>query len=165
MKCVTAAIRIRNVAPQRGEALSIPEPVGSEKSRATLGCTSGWEWARVSTGNAPGKPPQTMQTSVFGGASAYRAEQPQYILDLVSNWAWTSSPMTGSYFISVIPTRRMFCMPIRLALIHVTDAQQQLLRQVSPHDLHPDGHSVRDAARHRERRDSGEVDRHHVYIR
>ena len=41
--------------------------------------------AAFSTGNAPGNPPQTRQTRVFGGASAYCAEQPQYILDFVSN--------------------------------------------------------------------------------
>ena len=36
--------------------------------------------ARLMTGNAPGSRRQTGQTWVFGGASAYSAEQPQYIL-------------------------------------------------------------------------------------
>src|SRR5580700_5318666 len=52
---------------------------------------------RFNTGNAPGSPRQTGQTFVFGG-SPKRVEQEQNILDSVSSWTWTSSPMTGSYF-------------------------------------------------------------------
>src|SRR5215469_5987499 len=49
------------------------------------------------TGSVPGKPRQTGQTLEFGG-SPNRVEQPQKILVLVSNCAWTSRPITGSYF-------------------------------------------------------------------
>jgi hypothetical protein len=52
-------------------------------------------------------------------------------------------------------------MPIRLALIHVTDAQQHLLRQMRTHDLHADGQPVRDAARDRQRRDARQIHRDH----
>src|SRR5260370_23656512 len=52
---------------------------------------------RFSTGNAPGKPRHTGQVLVLGG-SPKRVEQAQKILLSVSNWTWTSSPITGSYF-------------------------------------------------------------------
>jgi hypothetical protein len=42
-------------------------------------------------------PRHTGQTWVFGGASKYAALQPQNILLWDAIWAWTSSPMTGSY--------------------------------------------------------------------
>src|SRR4051794_3031372 len=53
--------------------------------------------ARLITGRTPGRPRQTGQTWVFGGAAKYSALHPQNILLLVSNWAWTSRPMTVSY--------------------------------------------------------------------
>src|SRR5271156_1911952 len=52
---------------------------------------------RFKTGKAPGSPRHTGHTLVFGG-SPKRVEQEQKIFDSVSNWTWTSSPMTGSYF-------------------------------------------------------------------
>src|ERR1700756_3339065 len=51
------------------------------------------------TGSVPGRPRQTGQTLVFGG-SPKRVEQPQKIFVRVRSWAWTSSPITGSYFAS-----------------------------------------------------------------
>src|ERR1700685_2518002 len=51
---------------------------------------------RFSTGRAPGRPRQTGQTFVFGGAPK-RVEQEQKILDTVRSWTCTSSPITGSY--------------------------------------------------------------------
>src|SRR5258708_23449567 len=52
---------------------------------------------RFRTGNAPGIPRQTGQTFVLGG-SPKRVEQEEKIFEAVSNWTWTSSPITGSYF-------------------------------------------------------------------
>ena len=43
---------------------------------------------------------QTGHASVFGGASWYSEPQPQNILLFVSNCAWTSSPITTSYFMA-----------------------------------------------------------------
>src|SRR2546423_8684027 len=51
----------------------------------------------LSTGNAPGKPRQTGQTLVLGGAPNC-VEQPQKIFVCVSSCTCTSRPMTGSYF-------------------------------------------------------------------
>src|SRR5438270_6019987 len=51
----------------------------------------------LSTGSAPGKPRQTGQTLVLGGAPNW-VEQPQKILLWVSSCTCTSSPITGSYF-------------------------------------------------------------------
>src|SRR5580658_2380550 len=51
---------------------------------------------RFSTGKAPGRPRQTGQTFVFGGAPK-RVEHEQKILDTVRSWTCTSSPITGSY--------------------------------------------------------------------
>ena len=51
---------------------------------------------RFRTGSAPGRPRQTGQTLVFGGAPK-RLAQPQKALVSVRSWTWTSSPMTGSY--------------------------------------------------------------------
>src|SRR5947207_9267797 len=50
-----------------------------------------------STGNAPGRPRQTGQTLVLGGAPNC-VEQPQKIFVCVSSCTCTSRPMTGSYF-------------------------------------------------------------------
>jgi hypothetical protein len=47
-------------------------------------------------GRAPGRPRQTGQTWVFGGAPSYAVEQPQNIFDAVLSWLWTSIPMTAS---------------------------------------------------------------------
>src|SRR5580704_10161552 len=52
---------------------------------------------RFSTGRAPGRPRQTGQTLVLGGAPK-RVEHEQKILPTVKSWTWTSSPITGSYF-------------------------------------------------------------------
>src|SRR5579863_9963988 len=51
---------------------------------------------RFSTGRAPGRPRQTGQTFVLGGAPK-RAEHEQKILVRVKSWTCTSSPITGSY--------------------------------------------------------------------
>src|SRR5580658_11346066 len=51
---------------------------------------------RFSTGKAPGRPRQTGQTFVFGGAPK-RVEHEQKILDTVRSWTCTSNPITGSY--------------------------------------------------------------------
>src|SRR5580698_10697242 len=51
---------------------------------------------RFSTGKAPGRPRQTGQTFVFGGAPKC-VEHEQKILDTVRSWTCTSSPITGSY--------------------------------------------------------------------
>src|SRR5947208_15985066 len=50
----------------------------------------------LATGRTPGKPRQTGQTFVFGGAPNSLA-QPHHILDLVLSWTCVSSPMTASY--------------------------------------------------------------------
>ena len=52
---------------------------------------------RFGTGSAPGKPRQTGQTSVFGGAPNHRAWHPQNIFDSVRSSTWVSIPMTSSY--------------------------------------------------------------------
>ena len=49
------------------------------------------------TGRVPGRPRQTGQVLALG-ASPKRVEQAQKIFVLVRSWAWTSRPMTGSYF-------------------------------------------------------------------
>src|SRR5580692_6878561 len=51
---------------------------------------------RFNTGRAPGRPRQTGQTLVLGGAPK-RAEHEQKILVTVRSWTCTSSPITGSY--------------------------------------------------------------------
>lgn len=54
----------------------------------------------LATGNAPGIPEQTGQTAIFGSASTESTTaQPQNIFDSVASSTWTSSPITGSYFI------------------------------------------------------------------
>src|SRR6266566_7604444 len=52
--------------------------------------------ASFATGSTPGKPRQTGQTFVLGGAPNSLA-QPHHIFDLVLSWTWVSSPMTASY--------------------------------------------------------------------
>src|SRR4051812_25966428 len=52
----------------------------------------------LATGRTPGRPRQTGQTWVFGGAPNSLA-QPHHILDLVLSWTWVSRPITGSYSI------------------------------------------------------------------
>jgi hypothetical protein len=54
----------------------------------------------LSTGSTPGIPRHTGQVWVLGGAPK-DVEQAQKILVLVFSWAWTSSPMTGSKFMSI----------------------------------------------------------------
>src|SRR5258708_39171743 len=56
------------------------------------------------TGSVPGSPRQTGQTFVLGGSPKH-GEQPQKILDLVSSWTCTSSPITGSYLASTSSAR------------------------------------------------------------
>src|SRR5579864_8508785 len=51
---------------------------------------------RFSTGSTPGMPRHTGQTLEFGAAPK-RVEHEQKIFVSVSNWTWTSSPITGSY--------------------------------------------------------------------
>src|SRR5271167_2652321 len=53
-----------------------------------------------STGSAPGRPRQTGQMLVFGGAPNF-AEQPQKAFVRVSSCTWTSSPITGSYLVRI----------------------------------------------------------------
>src|SRR2546425_5115751 len=52
----------------------------------------------LATGSTPGRPRQTGQTFVFGGAPNSLA-QPHHILDFVLSWTCVSNPMTGSYSI------------------------------------------------------------------
>src|SRR5580658_3749683 len=52
--------------------------------------------SRLRTGRAPGRPRQTGQTLVFGGAPKL-VGQPQKILVRVASWTCTSRPITGSY--------------------------------------------------------------------
>src|SRR5271165_3814378 len=66
-------------------------------SKAIAASTANSTALRLSTGKAPGSPRHTGHTLVFGG-SPKRVEQEQKIFEAVSNWTWTSSPMTGSYF-------------------------------------------------------------------
>ena len=57
---------------------------------------------RLMTGRTPGMPKQTGQTWVLGGESGEGREQEQNILLRVSSCAWTSSPMTVSYWTAVV---------------------------------------------------------------
>jgi hypothetical protein len=50
---------------------------------------------RLTTGSTPGMPWQTGQVWELGRAPNV-VGHPQNIFDRVSNWAWTSSPMTTS---------------------------------------------------------------------
>ena len=52
----------------------------------------------LATGSTPGRPRQTGQTWVFGGAPNSLA-QPHHIFDFVLSWTWVSRPMTASYSI------------------------------------------------------------------
>src|SRR6059036_2356828 len=52
------------------------------------------------TGSTPGKPRQTGQTLVLGGAPNWFAH-PHHILDLVLSWTCVSSPITASYSIDI----------------------------------------------------------------
>jgi hypothetical protein len=54
-------------------------------------------------GSAPGRPRQTGQTWVFGGAPKSVA-QPQNIFDAVPSSTWVSSPITGSYLATTAAT-------------------------------------------------------------
>src|SRR5512145_1491702 len=56
-------------------------------------------------------------------------------------------------------------MPIGLALVHVSYAQEHLFRQMRTHDLHADGEPVREAAWYRHARDARHVDLNREYIR
>src|ERR1700681_3455950 len=67
---------------------------------ATAASTAKSTALRFSTGRAPGRPRQTGQTLVFGGAPK-RVEQEQKILVTVNSWTCTSSPITGSYLARV----------------------------------------------------------------
>jgi hypothetical protein len=53
----------------------------------------------LKTGREPGMPKHIGQVFLFGGLPNF-VEQAQNIFESVFNWAWTSSPMTTSYFIS-----------------------------------------------------------------
>src|SRR5437588_2002253 len=57
--------------------------------------------ARFGTGRLPGRPRQTGQHGVFGGAPN-SVLQPQNILLAVSSSAWTSMPITASYLVAVV---------------------------------------------------------------
>src|SRR6266850_873784 len=50
----------------------------------------------LATGNTPGRPRQTGQTWVFGGAPNSFAH-PHHIFEFVLSWTWVSNPMTASY--------------------------------------------------------------------
>src|SRR5688572_5332955 len=57
------------------------------------------------TGRVPGRPRQTGQTRVFGSSvplSGGAVGQVQNIFDSVRSCAWTSIPMTVSYFVPVL---------------------------------------------------------------
>src|SRR5437870_13299185 len=58
---------------------------------------------RFKTGKAPGNPRQTGHTLVFGGLPN-RVEQEQKIFVAVRSCTWTSSPITGSYFVVAAAT-------------------------------------------------------------
>src|SRR5439155_26803628 len=58
------------------------------------------------TGKTPGKPRQTGQTRVLGGAPNSLA-QPHHIFDLVFNWTCVSRPMTASYSMVIQGVRRL----------------------------------------------------------
>src|SRR5512140_169464 len=62
-------------------------------SAAMIAISTAW---RLRTGRAPGRPRQTGQTLVFGGAPKL-VGQPQKILVRVASWTCTSRPITGSY--------------------------------------------------------------------
>ncbi len=51
---------------------------------------------RLMTGSAPGRPRQTGQVCVLGGAPSYWLEHAQNILDAVRSWQWISMPITAS---------------------------------------------------------------------
>src|ERR1035437_2354243 len=51
---------------------------------------------RFSTGSAPGSPRHVGHTCAFG-SPPYWFTHPQKAFDAVSNWTWTSSPITGWY--------------------------------------------------------------------
>src|SRR5436853_6650362 len=80
-----------------------------------------------SAGKAPGKPRQTAQTCVFGGAPN-RVEQPQKILLRVRSWACTSRPITGSKSeTGTLAPLRKWRHPLLRRLGRVREAQQRLL--------------------------------------
>src|SRR3972149_10003868 len=52
----------------------------------------------LSTGSTPGRPRHTGSTCVLGSEPNF-VEHPQKSFELVRGWAWTSRPITASYFI------------------------------------------------------------------
>ena len=87
---------------------------------------------RLSTGSAPGRPRQTGQTLVFGGAPN-AVLHPQKIFVSVSSWAWISRPMTGFERSSCRDaSRRQPCGPGRL---HVR--RRRRLERLEVVDEHP----------------------------
>ena len=59
----------------------------------------------------------------------------------------------------------MFGVPVRLALVQVTDFQQSLFGKMRSHDLHANWQAVRESAWNGKCRDTGQVYCHNKYIR
>src|SRR5277367_5966555 len=83
------------------------------------------------TGKAPGRPRQTGQTLVFGGAPK-RLAHPQKALVSVRSWTWTSSPMTGSYLARMSAGRLV---AVLISLQFSADSLVMLLAAVDPTPL------------------------------
>src|SRR6266850_3459209 len=125
---------------------------------------------RLITGSVPGMPWQTGHVWVFGGAPKV-VGQPQNILVRVVSCAWTSRPMTTSYFIigsprtagpqpreiqrSALPSRqfRAARVPVGGALVGARRAQYRRLVECLADQLKADRQTAGgEAARHRDGR-------------
>src|SRR5579871_1964045 len=99
------------------------------------------------TGREPGIPVQTGQQRVFGSPPK-ALRQPQNILLSVSNSAWHSMPMTGSYFIIKDRSleRRPPRMPVCRLLVGRGGPEERLLVERFGHELQPDRQAGDEAA-------------------
>src|SRR5574341_208146 len=127
---------------------------------------------RLTTGNTPGIPTHTGHTWVFG-AEPKVVEHPQNILERVSSWAWTSSPITVSYTVVaavvVMPgssDRSLPRLPLGGALVSGCRAQNRGFRERLTDHLEADRQAVRrKPARQRHRGHTRQVDGNREDIR
>src|SRR5437763_1013174 len=119
--------------------------------------------ARFRAGSAPGRPRQTGQTCVLGGAPK-TVGQPQKIFERVRSCAWTSSPMTGSNS-ATGHQRRQLVHEARARFDRMGEAEERLLVERLADELQADRQSaVIESAGHGETRKAGEVHRHRVDV-
>src|SRR3954453_10452289 len=123
----------------------------------------------LGTGRLPGRPRQTGQVSVLGGAPKASA-QLQNILVLVASWTWISKPMTVSYWVAVVSVAVMSAGPPGRRVEadglfqRVGRVEHAVLAERRARELEADGQPLAQACRDRDRGQAGQGDRHREVV-